>query len=257
MITRKALFLTFIICLSAGAACLAAAKKISPEAELQKHFPKLRYKSISKTDIGGFYEIMTGDRIIYFQPATGYLFVGEIVNKEGRSLTMERYAEERYKLLTADDLSKAIKIGSGKNVVVEVTDPDCPFCRKMHVYWNMRQDVTRYVFFKPLDIHPEALKKSQYILTAKNREKALFEVYCGNLDGKKEILDKVNDEKGMLESQIAVAAKLQASSTPSYWLNGKFVSGANIPLIEKIIGKTPDSGTAVHGNTGASCGQEK
>jgi thiol:disulfide interchange protein DsbC len=257
MVTKKSIFLTFIICLLAGAASFAATKMITPEAELQKQFPKLRYKSISKTDIDGFYEIMTSDRIIYFHPKSGYLFIGEIVNKEGRSLTMERYAEERYKLLTADDLNKAIKIGSGKNIVVEVTDPDCSFCRKMHVYWNMRQDVTRYVFFKPLDIHPEALKKSQHILTAKNREKALFEVYCGNLDGKKEILDKVNDEKGLLESHIAVAAKLQVSGTPAYWVNGKFVSGANIPMIEKIIGKSSAAGTAVHNNSGANCGEAK
>jgi thiol:disulfide interchange protein DsbC len=256
-VTKKSIVITFIICLLAGAASFAATKMISPEAELQKHFPKLRYKSIVKSDIDGFYEILTSDRIIYFHPESGYLFIGEIVNKEGRSLTMERYSEERYKLLTADDLNKAIKIGSGKNKVVEVTDPDCTFCRKMHVYWNMRQDVTRYVFFKPLDMHPEALSKSEYILTAKNREKALFEVYCGNLDGKKEILSKVNDEKGLLESHKAVAAKLQVSGTPAYWINGKFVSGANIPMIEKIIGKSGAAGTTAHSNSGANCGEAK
>jgi thiol:disulfide interchange protein DsbC len=233
----------------------AASAKQSPEASLKKLFPRLQYKSFKKTDIDGFYEVMTGDRIVYFHPKTGYLFLGEIINKEGRSITREKISEERYKLISATDLKNAIKIGNGKNVVLEITDPDCPFCRKMHAYWSMRTDVTRYIFFKPLDIHPDALKKTRYILASSDREKAMFEAFCGSLDNKREVLDKVYDDKGMLNAQKAVVDKLQASGTPSYWINGKFVNGANIPMIESIIGKAAGTAPTTHDNTGSSCGK--
>ncbi|MDD2320514.1 MAG: DsbC family protein [Geobacteraceae bacterium] len=220
-----------------GAADAAPKKNVKPQDVLRAQFPKLKYSSFTKSEIPGFYEVITEGRVIYFHPQTGYLFIGDIVTKEGRSLTQERAAGERYKLLTPSDLKKAVKVGSGKNIVVEVTDPDCPYCRKMHAYWNMRNDVTRYIFFKPLDIHPDSVKKATYILAAHDTEKALFEVYSGQLDANRPLLDKKYDDKGLLQAQKAVADKLRVDATPSYWVNGKYVSGANIPLVEKYLGK--------------------
>ncbi len=230
--------LVAFIVVSAVAIGIAAPKKPEPPQEaLRKLYPKLKFSSVTKSEIDGLYEVTAEGRIVYFHPGTGYIFVGDIVNNEGRNLTQERIAAERYKLLTSEDLKKAIRVGTGKNRVIEVTDPDCPFCRKMHAYWETRRDVTRYIFFKPLDIHPDAVKKATYILAAADTEKALFEVYSGQLDGNREVLDKKYDDKGRLQAQQTVADKLQVGSTPSFWVNGKFVSGANVPLIEKYIGK--------------------
>jgi thiol:disulfide interchange protein DsbC len=226
----------------------------SPVDALNRLFPKLKYKSITKTDIDGLYEVNTGERIIYFYPKRGYVFVGEIFTNEGRNITLERKEEEKYKLLTSQDFKKGIKIGNGKNIVVEVTDPECPYCRKMHVYWSMRSDVTRYVFFKPLAIHPDARKMATYILASSDPIKTMFEVYCGSLDNKRNILDKYYDDKGKLDEQNTVVNKLQATSTPSYWINGKFVNGANIPLIESIIGKSENSVPSLHDNANSNCG---
>jgi len=227
------------VCIAGALVANAAPKKAEPQPQevLRKLFPKLKYTAITKTDIEGLYEVTTDGKIVYFHPKTGYLFIGDIVTREGRSLTQEKMAAERYKLLTREDLKKAIKVGTGKNTVIEVTDPDCPFCRKMHTYWELRKDVTRYIFFKPLDIHPDAVKKATYILAASDTEKALFEVYSGQLDSNRAVLDKKYDDKGRLQAQREVAEKLQVSGTPSFWVNGKFVSGANVPLIEKYIGK--------------------
>lgn len=253
-IGKKIYFIFFISVFTlSGALSFAAAKNQSPEGSLKKLFPNLRYKSIKKTDIDGLYEVMSGDRIVYFHPKKGYLFLGEIIDKEGRSITRERISEERYKLLTETDLNSAIKIGNGRNIVVEITDPDCSFCRKMHAYWSIRKDITRYVFFKPLDMHPDALKKVRYILASNDREKALFEAYCGSLDNKRDVLDKVYDDKGLLNAQKVVVDKLQVAGTPSYWINGKFVNGANINLIERIIGKAGNSVASGHDGNVSNC----
>jgi thiol:disulfide interchange protein DsbC len=228
----------FSVALSTGGSVASAAKKTTqPQDVLRKFFPKLKYSSFEKTDITGLYEVISDGRIVYFYPKTGYLVVGEIYTKDGRNLTQERALTERYKVLTPEDLKKAIKVGNGKNIVVEVTDPDCPHCRRMHAYWNLRKDVTRYIFFKPLAIHPDSLKKATYIVASNDQDKALFEVYSGQLDGNRQLLDKNYDDKGRLAMQKAVIDKLRIDATPSYWINGKFVSGENIPLIEKLIGK--------------------
>ena len=63
------------------------------------------------------------------------------------------------------DLTKAVKIGNGKTMVIEFTDPDCPFCRKAEAYLQKRTDLTRYIFFIPLKSHPASKGKVQYILS--------------------------------------------------------------------------------------------
>lgn len=224
--------------LISGTAC-AEARNAEPDAQetLRKLFPKIKYTGFAKTEIDGLFEVTTEGRIIYFHPKTGYLFVGDLVANDGRSITRERMASERFKLLSAADLEKGIKIGNGKHTVIEVTDPDCSFCRKMHSYWGMRKDVTRYIFFKPLDMHPDAVKKASYILAAPDTEKALFEVYSGKLDSNREALDKPHNDQGRLAAQKVVVEKLKVDATPTFWVDGKPVNGANIPLIEKYIGK--------------------
>jgi hypothetical protein len=69
--------------------------------------------------------------------------------------------------------------------VVEYTDPDCPFCRKGSEFFRNRRDVTRYVFFNPLPMHPQAREKAQYVLSAQDKAKAYEEVMSGKLDGRK------------------------------------------------------------------------
>ena len=257
--------LSLLFCLACVAVACSASETLTPEEVLRKLFPKLAFSKVSNTGIDGLYEVVAaGGKIVYFHPKAEYLFFGDIVDRQGKSLTRERMAEEQgklseeaYKLLTPDDLNKGIKIGNGKNVVVEVTDPDCPYCRKMHSYWGMRTDITRYIFFKPLDMHPDAMKKVKYILASDDRLKALHTVYCGKLDNNRALLDKVYDDKGLLGGQKAVVDKLKVDGTPSFWVNGKFVNGANVPLIEGIIGKLSNSGSGPIDGTESNCGQTK
>ncbi len=237
--------LTAVACLGVylmlgGTACAASGiTETQARESLRKLYPKMKYTNFVETDIEGLYEVTTEGRIIYFHPKTGYLIAGDILTNDGRSITQERMAAERFKLFTAEDLKKAIRVGNGKHTVIEITDPDCSYCRRMHSYWGMRKDVTRYIFFKPLDMHPDAVKKATYILAAPDTEMALFEVYSGKLDSNRAELDKPRDDKGRLAAQRAVVEKLQVEGTPTFWVDGKFVNGANIPLIEKYIGKAP------------------
>ena len=147
---------------AAGAASKEAPKTESPEAAVKRILPDAPVSSVKKTDIEGFYEVVIGENVVYVHLKTGHIFAGNLFTREGKNLTAEvrsrlaadhnRLAAERIKLLTEEDKQKAVKVGSGKHEVIEVTDPDCPFCRKMHEYWAKRPDVTRYVFFLPPDM---------------------------------------------------------------------------------------------------------
>ena len=132
------------------------------------------------------------------------------------------------------DLEKAVKIGSGKIMVIEFTDPDCPFCRKAEEYFQKRSDVTRYVFFVPLASHPASKGKVQYVLSAKDKAKALREVSSDSFDKKK--LEQVTPAGIKLQKEheeIARANKM--NSTPTFMIYGRIVEGFDLKKLEPLL----------------------
>jgi hypothetical protein len=83
-------------------------------------------------------------------------------------------------LLKGLPLNQAIRVGNGKQVVIEVSDPDCRFSRRMVRYWDLRHDTTRYVFLVALKNHPEATEKAKYILCAADRAAAIVRCMTAN-----------------------------------------------------------------------------
>jgi thiol:disulfide interchange protein DsbC len=207
------------------------------EETFKKAFPRVPFDSIKPTEIKGVYEVVTrGSELIYFIADPGYLFVGNIISKEGKSLTEERkgaLAAEKAKDIPLD---KAIKMGSGKNTIVEFTDPDCPYCRKASEFLEPKKDVTRYVFFLPLPMHPDAENKVKYIFCAEDKAKAYEDAMKGKLDDQKyEKCDKP-EAIALLNLHKELAGKMGINGTPFFIINGKkAVTGANTPEIEAAL----------------------
>ena len=152
---------------------------------LSKAYLNLRYGEINDTEIKGLYEVEVGSNVIYFYPEKTLMVFGEIWTTEGKSLTTERKNQFAAKKLKDIDVSKGIKIGDGKNVVIEFTDPDCPYCRKASEYLKGRKDITLYVFFSPLPMHKDAESKVRFIMCSDNKARTYEEVMSGKYDGQK------------------------------------------------------------------------
>jgi thiol:disulfide interchange protein DsbC len=134
------------------------------------------------------------------------------------------------------DLDKAVKIGSGKTMVIEFTDPDCPFCRRGSAFFRGRQDVTRYIFFNPLAIHPQAKEKAQYILSARDKAQAYEEMLSGKLDGRKP--DGITAEGiKLLEAHMATAKEANVTGTPTFIICGRIITGFDQQKLEQALGK--------------------
>ncbi len=229
------LILSILMIIMTGAPLQAA----TPEDSFRKSFPDAPLESITPTDIPGIYEIVVGGRIIYYAPGPEYLINGEILTKDKKNLTQARNAELQANKFKDLPLEKAVKIGSGPHTVIEITDPDCPFCRKASDFFATRSDVTRYVFFYPIaQLHPKAAAKVQYILCATDRAKAYEEAMTGKLD-KMEFTpcdDAAATELAKAHKEIGDKIGIPGLGTPMFVIDGQFVKGANIPQIEKILG---------------------
>ena len=205
------------------------------EKDLKQTFPQFRFDGFRKTPIAGIYEIDAGSQIFYFSPQ-GYLFFGELYSKDGVNITAQR----RSRLMAAKvkdlPLGDAIKIGSGKKTVIEFADPVCPFCRRAYEHLAKRKDVTLYVFLYPLaQIHPQAVAMSRYILCSPDQAKTFGEAMSGGLDGKNLGAPAGCGKANVLNEDIEAGKKAGVMGTPAFFINGRFVNGANLPLIDKLL----------------------
>ncbi len=207
------------------------------EEAFKKAFPQIPFDSMKPTAVKGLYEVTKGVEIIYFFEEQGLLFVGEIVDKSGKSLTEERKGEMLVANVKKLPLDKAIKIGNGKKTIIEFTDPDCPYCRRAASFLGARKDVTRYVFFFPLPSNADAENKVKYIFCSADRAKAYEEAMKGKIDTQKYTICKKQEVTDLLNLHKEIGKRVGVNGTPMFIVNGKdLVMGANFPALEAALG---------------------
>jgi len=235
---RRAFWLLCAAFLLTGSMLCTIAAAETPEESFKRMFPRFRYDLIRESGIKGVHEVIRGTDIGLFAPEPGYLIIGdfEMINKDGTNVTELKRHEiilAKAKLLPLD---KALKVGSGKNTVIEITDPDCPYCRRAANFLEKRSDVTQYIFFLPLPYHKDSVNKIKYIFCSQDKEKAYSEATQGKLDNQKYEVCKKQDVEDLLGIHRTVVAKLGIQSTPFFIINNsQIVVGADMPKLEEAL----------------------
>jgi thiol:disulfide interchange protein DsbC len=232
-VLKTSLILCVLLIIVSAALPVRAA---SPEESIRKSFPTLRVDSIRPSGVNGLYEVVSGNQVLYYAPGPEYLVYGPMVTREGKNLTEERVKEILEKGLKSLPLDKALRIGSGAHQVIEITDPDCPYCRKASAFLAGKKEMTRYVFFLPLAMHPNAKAKVRQIFCAEDRGKAYEEAMAGKLDDMKFTPCKSAAADDLLKAHKEIVDRIGVTGTPLFLIDGQVVFGADIPRMERILG---------------------
>jgi thiol:disulfide interchange protein DsbC len=123
-------------------------------------YPDVTIVDVRPAPIPGWYEVFTGNQLVYSDASGGHLFVGKLLETQTHK---DLAAEQLEKRLTIDFQSlpfeRAIKIvkGDGSHRLALFEDPDCPFCQQLEHRLTGIHDVTLYVFLYPFaELHPQA-----------------------------------------------------------------------------------------------------
>jgi len=225
---------SFILC---ALLILASApvRAATPEESLRKSFPKLSAESIRPSGVSGLFEVVSGGQIVYYAPGPEFLIYGQMINRDGKNLTEERRTEILARGLKAVPLEKAVRVGDGPHQIIEITDPDCPYCRTASAFLSARNDVTRHIFFLPLSIHPNAPDKVRQIFCAEDRAKVYEEAMAGKLDDMKFTPCKTPAVEELLKAHKGIAERIGVTGTPLFLIDGQVVFGADIPRMVKLL----------------------
>jgi len=159
-----------------------------------------------------------GNAYIYITKDKKYTIIGQVIDNK----TKEPLQFPVNKKVVNEGV--VFTFGKGKKEIYLVTDPECPFCKKME---KMKKDVLEkeykvHVILMPLPFHKNAKAMSYYILAGKTdseRAKRMKEVLLGSDAWKKYKPTKeeiAKYEKELQRSQQA-AMELGARGTPSVY----------------------------------------
>lgn len=219
---------------------LALMRRASPKA------PPLQVDSIRPTGVDGVYEVVVGGlspALVYYLPAREWILKGELHDPaEHKNLTEAALQEARATrlrpIVTDLPLGRAIRVGSGKHLVVEFIDPDCNYSRSTHAWLKARADVTRFIFLAPL-AHPGAAAKVAWVLQAADPAAALDRAMSGGLDGDGALggFTATKETSALAARHLELARGLSLRGTPWFFVDGRTeVSGADTEGLDKALG---------------------
>lgn len=235
----KVITVAVAMLLSLNAAAIDKANAEFTKEQLQGHFPNTTFEHIEESPIPGitaFYIVNSEDyRILYWHAKTQTLIFGEMVDKTGMSHTAKAIAEFKAGKMKDLDTSNALKIGSGRNIIIEFVDPECVYCSKYNDFISDRDDVTRYIFFhNPMGKgHPGADVKSIHVLCSTDPQRALNDVYRNAIEA--ESLNQCQEGISQLDEHNDIAKQFKVSGTPTLIVNGTVVAGFRKTQVEKLL----------------------
>lgn len=205
-------------------ACSASADEAKIRQILQAKFPTMAVDSVTKAPFAGLYEVVLDGEIVYTDEKVEYFFGGNIYDIRTlppRNLTQDSTNRMAVQALNGS-LNLAIKRvkGSGKRTLYTFEDPNCGYCKQLHVELAKVSDVTIYTFLLPI-LSQDSIEKSRAVWCAQDRAKAWEDL----------MLKAVLPEGGKIcdtpiEKNLQLMRRFGIRGTPAIYLaNGQQIGG--------------------------------
>lgn len=182
----------------------------------------LTVRSVALSPLRGLFEV-TAERdgkegLIFIDFAKKFIMQGVMVS-------VESLKSGATKILQKNDIPKLLRVNSvlmgnrdAPKQLVVFSDPDCPYCRKLHaelLKLVKDEDLAVYIKPYPMDIHPGAYKKAQLILESGSLD-VLNKAFAGeDLPDPKDV-----NNRAAVDDVISLAKSLELQGTPAILLPG-------------------------------------
>lgn len=226
----KTILMSILMCMSVFA---YADEASTIRNRVQGTFNTIQIKEMKPVG-DGIYEITTADsHIIYAN--NDYLILGNLISYSGINITKQAEEKRTLDKIEKIDKSIALRIGKGKKEVIEITDPECPYCLKAEDFFK-DANVTRLVYFMPLSFHKDAHRLSVHILCSKEPEKEYAKVLEAVRNKTVAQFDTISCAAGRntVDKMSQVAQELGVQGTPFFVIDGKVFSGADENIIKYL-----------------------
>lgn len=223
-----------------GSDCKSCHKITKKEATKILHLidPNVAVEDVVYSQLKGLYEVVLKkdgkSSIVYLDYAKNHIVLGRVIDIKGKK-DLTRESIDKYNKIDVSKISvkNAIVMGNpqGKKKIYVFSDPECPFCTKLHDELNLlvKEDpqIKIYIILFALPMHKDAGWKTQSIIceSKKNMPNALkmLEDSYHKININKKDCGKEN----YAEENKKMAEQLGIGATPTIvFSNGSIVMGA-------------------------------
>ena len=178
-----------------------------------------RIGAIEEAEVPGLWlvEVKKGGKVfpVFVDFSKQYLITGDVMRLEDReNVTRKAYFERNPVEVSGIPLKDALLLGkeSAKTRVIVFTDPECPYCKRMHEEMikvvEQRPDIAFLIKLFPLKMHPNAYPKSKSIVCSKSLQ-MLEDSFAGKP------VPILPCEAPEVDETIRIAGELGITSTPT------------------------------------------
>lgn len=215
---------------------------------LQKiNAPAAEVLDIKMSPVGGLWEVAVENEgkkgVLYVSFSKKFIMGGAIyevetsLNKTHETLSKLSVERERFVEYGMIPLEHSLIMGdkNAEHKVFIFTDPDCPFCGKLHGELKKviaeRREIAFFLKLMPLRMHPDAYWKSQSVLCRQS-----LELLEDNFAGK--AIPKPDCETKGIDENMRLGAELGITGTPTMVLpDGLVIAGTReaVAIIEMVL----------------------
>jgi len=180
----------------------------------------------------GFYEVVADGRLFYLSRDLRFLFIGNVIDlRTLKNLTSDRIKEMRRVDFSSLPRADAIKISDGKRAIAVFTDPECPYCKKLHAELGKLKDVSVYIYLFP--ISSGGRNKAIQVWCSEDRVRALDSAFNGGR------LKASLCEGHPIDRNLSLGQRLFITGTPMIITDrGEFINGyVRAEVIEKALAR--------------------
>ncbi len=211
------------------------------KSEVQEIFksidPTVTVEDVSPAPARSLYQITLKKgpsiQIMYLDFSKKYLVAGQLIDIKSKSdLTWQSVEAATTLELAGLPLESALVMGTarGKDVLYVFSDPECPYCAKLHKTLaemvREKPELKIYIFLIPLDIHPNSLWKTDSIMCKAREDRGTaLKMLENSYQGKEVARQNCGVSYGTENKKLG--AKLGIHVTPTIaFQNGKVFMGA-------------------------------
>jgi len=218
-------------------------KKEEAQSLLKSFDPKIKVLDIRTGPVKYLWEVAYEAKgrkgLVYIDLPKKHLFSGNLIDiRDKKNLTQYSLAEINKINRSQIPLQDAIILGkkNAKHKIIVFSDPDCPFCAKLHHEMNKvvraRKDIAFYIKMFPLKIHPGAYEKAKTIVCERSL-KLLEDAYD------KKPIPAPKCKTSVVDENIKLAAKLGITGDPAVVLpDGRIFTGfKNANALKALVDK--------------------
>lgn len=220
----------FVTACLALLALQAQAQEATIRKNLTERLPNIpKIDEVSKTPMGGLFEIRMGSDIMYTDAEGNFLIQGNLIDvRQKRNLTEERM--DKLSAIPFDQLPLKNTFsqvrGNGKRKLVVFADPNCGFCKRFEKDLQKLDNVTIQHVLYPI-LGEDSKTKSKHIWCARDKAKVWNDWMINGVTP-----PAANCDTAAIEANVDFGKKNRITGTPTlFFADGSRVVGA-VPLAQ-------------------------